>query len=1057
MREYVERMDRSKVIKASAGTGKTYRLSLEILVLLFAGVEISEVFSITFTRKAAAEIRERVIEHLTQLLGYFKKENPDASIYEALIEKGCVVNVTQADAIRNKLLTNKKDFQVMTIDAFINSIFSGLIAPYLQIDDFGLVDNVLNEEIIDEVLVNILRDKQKKKSLNVLIKLNKKLKNLSRYKQFISFAANNRFVIEKIRLEPQQVDITVSELKSEVDKIVSMIIQTSGSYVEVINKNCFQKYDQCISEKEFATMLRSEYKAMLKLKNFWKKAKLKEIDAELSDLYAKYKDKLASYIFQTQIVPLMSELQELLAVILGTYDEIKFRKKAFTYQDIAYYTYKYLYDDEMSLIDLQQGEVLNIFYEALSSQVNCLLIDEFQDTSIIQWNILFPLIKELSSGSELSGGVICVGDDKQAIYGWRGGEKDLLNNLEDILQINDAEVLSTSYRSSSSVMSFVNDVFLSIADSSMVEGVPAWGYESVGCFKKDEQGYAEVRVSRLQKGEYDLSCEIEKIVATFSDLLEAGKVASKSTAILLRTSKEMELAAVALKKRNIPFVLESSSSILDHKAIKPILYLLKYLATGEIALLFDFIRSDYLGYSLQDISPLLKVYSSEGNVLEQEPFVGIVGFLNSLSKNEPTEQLVIRMLAHYQAGKVFSQLHDQKNIRRFLEVVRDFQLSQADKQSISDLLRFFEKRRKTESFRQVGLESSDSVQIMTIHKSKGMEFDNVFYLLNLSAKEPPQDDYMLFPAFSPNFNDVEDGVVISPEDKIVIENHVSKKYLFVRQKRKLFLEEINNLYVAITRAKKNIFFSCMVGKKYKDIDKIKELTGAKKDDQYFLIKEALKAVCLTHGRNIESIEELEDEPLCFGELPESGSQISLPESGRCQALTDGRGEFSGISVFKDFEQSEHEFDKKIVHATGTYIAKQFDGSMVHEYLSYIYHDKASEHDLACRILYQKYGDYFSGKDIDNVCTKCQQFVSSNQDIFSDKYRVFNEYIVFDGTKEYRVDRVMIDDKQKRVLIIDYKTGEEKEQKQLDTYKNILAEILNSKNDEYQIETSFVSF
>jgi ATP-dependent exoDNAse (exonuclease V) beta subunit len=61
MKGFVERMDRSKVIRASAGTGKTYRLSIEILVLLFSGVEVGEVFSITFTRKAAAEIRDRVI------------------------------------------------------------------------------------------------------------------------------------------------------------------------------------------------------------------------------------------------------------------------------------------------------------------------------------------------------------------------------------------------------------------------------------------------------------------------------------------------------------------------------------------------------------------------------------------------------------------------------------------------------------------------------------------------------------------------------------------------------------------------------------------------------------------------------------------------------------------------------------------------------------------------------------------------------------------------------------------------------------------------------------
>ena len=1053
MRGFVERMDRSKVIKASAGTGKTYRLSIEILVLLFSGVEVGEVFSITFTRKAAAEIRDRVIAHLSQLLSHLKGEDKDSSVLKALQDKGCKVDLAKVEMIRAKLLTSKKDFQVMTIDAFINSVFSGLIAPYLQIEDFRLIDDSLNEEIIDEVLVNILRDKQKKKSLSVLIKLNKKLKNLSRYKKFIRFVSNQRFVLEKINPDEQEKKVTITELKGSLDKMVELILQTSGAYVEVVNKNCFQSYDQFMSEKVLLSKIKFEYKDMLKLSNFWSKVKLKAINEELTELFEHFKEQLASFIFQTRIVPLMTELQSLLSVILGTYDEIKFRKKAFTYQDIAYYTYKYLYDDEMSLIDLEQGEVLNIFYEALSSKVKYLLIDEFQDTSVIQWNILFPLIKEISSGSELSGGVICVGDDKQAIYGWRGGEKELLNNLEKILAVQEAEVLHKSYRSSQSVMSFVNEMFISIASNTAGEGSSSWRYEKVDCHKKDVLGYVEVRVSRQQLGEYDLEQEIDKMVETFFLLLTEGKLSSNGTAILLRTSKEMELAAVALKKRGIPFVLESSSSILNHKAVKPILYLLKYLATGQVSLLFDFMRSDYIAYSLKDMAPLFKI-DSEEEVIKLAPLKGIVTFLNGLPEKEPLEQIIIRIFTHFQAGRVFSQLHDQKNMRRFLEIVRDFQLTQGNKQSISDLLRYFEQRRKGDIFRQVGLELSDSVQIMTIHKSKGMEFDNVFYLLNLAAKEPPQDDYLLYSVFNQNFNGVADGVVIAPEDKVVIEKHASKKYLYARQNSKIFVEELNNLYVALTRAKQNIFFSCMVGKKYEDIDKQKELNGSKKDDQYFLVKEAITKVCQSQGRTIASISALEAEPLKIGSLVKITS-IQFPVADNVSR----HGNHSvnlipGISLIKVFEESEHVFDKKIVYANATYIVKQFEGSMVHEYLSNIEHNKLSEHDVSCRVLYQKYGDYFSRGDIDKLCSRCKAFVNSNPEIFSNSYRVFNEYIVFDGTKEYRVDRLMIDDINKQVVIIDYKTGEEKQQQQLDNYKRIVSDILEN---EYQIETRFVEF
>jgi len=100
---------------------------------------------------------------------------------------------------------------------------------------------------------------------------------------------------------------------------------------------------------------------------------------------------------------------------------------------------------------------------------------------------------------------------------------------------------------------------------------------------------------------------------------------------------------------------------------------------------------------------------------------------------------------------------------------------------------------------------------------------------------------------------------------------------------------------------------------------------------------------------------------------------------------------------------------------------------------------------------------FSSKEIDVICARCRAFVVDNNDIFAAQYLVFNEHIVFDGTKEYRIDRVMIDEANNKVWIVDYKTGEEKEQEQLDTYKKIVSELFIEKNGEYQIETRFVSF
>ena len=128
---------------------------------------------------------------------------------------------------------------------------------------------------------------------------------------------------------------------------------------------------------------------------------------------------------------MLSEENDLFHVIdflLEQYDKLLFRDKIFTHDDISYYTFRYLYDPDLSLIEADY--VSNLFYEYLSTYTRFVLIDEFQDTSIIQYKILLPIIREVISGAGVKeyGGAIIVGDEKQSIYGWRGGERDLLLN-----------------------------------------------------------------------------------------------------------------------------------------------------------------------------------------------------------------------------------------------------------------------------------------------------------------------------------------------------------------------------------------------------------------------------------------------------------------------------------------------------------------------------------------------------------------------------------------------------------------------------------------------------
>lgn len=140
-----------KVIKASAGTGKTYRLSLEYLAALLKGIDFSEIIVMTFTKKATAEIKNRILKHLRALiLGSPEKEDIIAALAE--IQPELKVEVEQLEKIYKKMILNDEDIKIYTIDAFINQIFSRGIAPFLEIYNYQIIDQKQNEKIIEELL-----------------------------------------------------------------------------------------------------------------------------------------------------------------------------------------------------------------------------------------------------------------------------------------------------------------------------------------------------------------------------------------------------------------------------------------------------------------------------------------------------------------------------------------------------------------------------------------------------------------------------------------------------------------------------------------------------------------------------------------------------------------------------------------------------------------------------------------------------------------------------------------------------------------------------------------
>ena len=148
------------IIRASAGTGKTYRLSLEFINLLLSKrVDFKEILVITFTKKATAEIRERIFEHLHNIVNNTEKTQKIIKGLKAInpVLKFDAGDIEFLKSTYQKMLTNKSEANISTIDSFINAVFSGIIAPFRNIVDYR-IDNNINDEYIPEIYQHILKD-----------------------------------------------------------------------------------------------------------------------------------------------------------------------------------------------------------------------------------------------------------------------------------------------------------------------------------------------------------------------------------------------------------------------------------------------------------------------------------------------------------------------------------------------------------------------------------------------------------------------------------------------------------------------------------------------------------------------------------------------------------------------------------------------------------------------------------------------------------------------------------------------------------------------------------
>lgn len=1063
------------ILKASAGTGKTYRLSLEFIANLIRGVNYKNIVVMTFTKKATAEIKERIYDFLHQIA--FDEGN-GAELEKNLKEiyRFDDLNKKELQNIYFEMIRNKEDIRISTIDGFTNKIFKNAIAPYFNIYNYETLDEE-TDEFYSKILIKIIENKDNFEDFKFIFDEKKEKKNIKRYMEIIKEILDMRpkFVLTKgfKMSEVKKVSYKfIDELDGIFEKIEEVANRKNKNVTDVLTKafyNIYGKYSDL--SKDESKNENQKMKEKLELivpeidlffeKKLWngtqtKGEKNKDDREELETKSQELKEKLSEYVFIEKVLPLDKKLKNIAQKIFDIAKKIKISSKRLTHNDILVYTYEFIFNKDLKFVE--NDRVTEEFLELIGGKIDTIMIDEFQDTSILQWKIL----KLLMNTSE---NIICVGDEKQSIYNWRGGEKELFEKLETMIEGN-VQNLDKSYRSYKAIIENVNKIFNGYDTK--------WNYVDSG-YRDDEEyqkGYFGYFIRNTEE-------KTPKIYTKIVEMIENGQVKNLGkSAIICRTNPHLKEIAELLNEAKIPYTLESKTTILEYKPIVPMYQLIKFFAFGNFKYLLEFIRSDLIGglnnhvkYLLENKNEIMrfingyqKIESSKEtnkkqknvnkdsksisfkefidmqkdenvkeellkykkiNVLERnnlifEEILEKVRELKRLSKDlnnkYENENFSRKLVENFEITKYYSTNSDLKNIFIFFNILKKYN-------NLYEFITFIEEEK--ENLRQVSSRDVNAINLMTIHASKGLEFDTVFYYKRKSNKgNTDKSNLKSYLDFDEKFNDVKKFMLLfSGYDKKMIGNDLRK--LIDKNIQKEEMEEINNDYVALTRAKKNLIllFDAEVTKEKGYVDPLaKRIIDVYKN---------------------ENENEYETGQIVESEIPEETtdtSDVKISDSLFKTYFNDDK-----LRMEKSSNTLENEFKRK-------------KGLAMHYYFEHILNDLENDKIMAKSALLSRYGNMLGKKIVEELIVRMDKFIEKNIDIYDKKYKVYNEFEVYDSEGKKRIiDRINIDENNRKIYIYDYKTGFEPEtkkeyQEQIEEYKNILR---GKVSEDYEIEVKLL--
>lgn len=1038
------------IYKASAGSGKTFTLSVEYIKLLIKDPQsYRSTLAVTFTNKATEEMKLRI---LSQLYGIWKLL-PDSKSYIDKIKED--LDVTEeymserAGIALHNIVHNYSYFRIETIDSFFQSVLRNLARELdltanlrIELNDYQIERNAVDElinsldensELLTWIMEYIRENMDDDKDWNVIGNIKRFGENIFReYYKTNSKKLNERLLEEGFF---KQYTSKLRQMRNEAEVEMQ---NEAAQFFDALNHNGIE-IDDLNNGKNgpagyFIKIKKGIYNNTIVTKRLQKVLDEGSESSWVKQKSSKETQDIVRELANSTLTPLVHHAEDV-------------RQKNWYIYGSAVLTLRHLnqlrllnsIENKVRMMNVEQNRFLlsdthtllhslirdtdsPFIFEKIGNYLENIMIDEFQDTSTVQWQNFKVLLEECMSHGEQQGNLI-VGDVKQSIYRWRSGDWRMLNNIEREFPYLNSMLnvcsLDTNYRSSRRVITFNNAFFkraseLEYADqksstpdtsspeqlkkaySDVAQKVPSF---------RDNHGY--VSINLLPNEDYRQQA-LQKTAEAVSLLLDSGANYS-DIAILVRSNEIIQLIAefFANELPDVKIVSDEAFRLDSSVSVNIIVNAMLWLTHPDNILAKAYIAKAYQTYVLEKSEQETNKLLATAEGIDSALPCALIDKRDDLL-TMPIFELAEQIYTLFNIGNIKGE---DAYLYAFYDALTDFIAN-----NTADIDSFVEEWNDSIAAKTIQASAIDGIRIITIHQSKGLEFEHVVIPFcdwtlekgNTIWCTPQVEPYNELPLIPVDFS-------ASQMKGTIYEFDYNEEHL------QNCVDNLNLLYVAFTRAASSLFVIAQRGTP---------------SSRSYIVEQAITDIKL-EGSSLDGDPSDKKAELLFsyGELEivetkakKKSDNIFTPEVENMNvdmATFSNKVEFKQSNKSRDFVADDDENTDDDDRKQLSYIKT---GKILHYLFSTI--NTTDDIDTSLAQLEMDGLIEESGTNIKRLRDMLHKRFSNRQvaDWFSSRWTLFNECTILDydaatdTVREHRPDRVMKDEKTGEVVIVDFKFG-----------------------------------